>query len=232
MTGALPAAPMRCAIVIPVLNEAEALPRVLAEIPTGIRVVVADNGSTDGSDRLAREAGAEVVRWPHRGYGGAVLAGLRHLAAQDAPDIVVILDGDHSAYLEDLEALVAPIRRGEADLVIGERLTRAEPGSITPQQRYGNALAVGLIAAVTGRRYRDMGPFRAARFPALLALGMEDLTWGWNVEMQMKAVQAGLRVLEVPVGHRPRIGTSKISGTVSGVARAGAKILWAVWRYR
>jgi glycosyltransferase involved in cell wall biosynthesis len=218
------------AVLIPVLNEAAALPRVLAGLPRDVRVVVCDNGSTDGSASLAGEAGAEVVRWPHRGYGGAVRAGIEHLRAAP-PDVVVVFDGDHSMYAEDLPALLEPILAGRADMVLGERVTRAEPGSLTPQQRFGNALATRLIRLRTGHRYLDMGPLRAIRWSSLLALEMEDPTWGWNVEMQMKAVKRGLRVLEVPTGYRPRIGTSKISGTVSGVVRAGAKILWACWRY-
>jgi hypothetical protein len=144
----------------------------------------------------------------------------------------VILDGDHSVVAADLAVILAPLREGRADLVIGERLTLGDPDALTPQQRVGNRLATAIIAAQTGRRFRDLGPFRAIRWGALLDLGMVDPTWGWNVEMQLKALRGGLRVLEVPVRNRPRIGTSKISGTVSGVARAGAKILWACWKYR
>lgn len=220
---------MRVAVLIPVLDEAEALPAVLGELPPGLRVVACDNGSTDGSPDVARAHGAEVVSEPRRGYGGALLAGIAHLRA-DPPDVVVILDGDHSCYAADLDALLGPIRGG-ADLVIGERLTRGERGSLTPPQVAGNAVATRLIALRTGHRYRDMGPFRAIRWSALQRLGMRDRTWGWNVEMQMKAAKLGLRVLEVPVGYRPRIGTSKISGTVRGVVRAGGRILWACWAY-
>jgi len=222
---------VRVAVLIPVLNEELALPRVLAELPAGLRVVVCDNGSTDASAALARAAGAEVVPWPKRGYGGAVQAGLRHLRA-DPPDAVVIMDGDHSADPDDLPALLGPIERGEADMVLGDRTERAARGSMPPQQVWGNVLATALIRLQTGHRYRDMGPFRAIRWGALERLDMEDPTWGWNVEMQLKALRHGVRVLEVPVRYRTRIGTSKISGTVSGVARAGAKILWACWRYR
>lgn len=222
---------MRTAILIPVLNEAEALPAVLAELPNEHRVVICDNGSTDGSVAIGRAHGADIATAPVRGYGGAVLAGMA-LLEHAAPDAVVILDGDRSCYATDLPSLLDPIASGEADLVIGERLTRAEPGSLTPQQRLGNALAVRLIRRATGHPYQEMGPFRAIRWTSLLSLAMEDRTWGWNVEMQMKAVRAGLRIREVPVGYRPRIGTSKISGTVSGVVRAGARIVWACWRYR
>lgn len=221
---------MRVAVVIPCLNEEEALPVVLGELPAGLRVVVGDNGSTDRSVELARAAGAEVVIQPRRGYGGAVQAALGALAA-DPPDVVVVLDADHSSWIEDLDALLAPIRAGEADLVLGDRTVLAEPGALTAPQRLGNALATWLIRLRTGVHYRDMGPFRAIRWPALVSLGMEDPTWGWNVEMQMKAARQGLRVKEVAVRYRPRIGQSKISGTVKGVARAGARIVWACWRY-
>ena len=222
---------MRTAILIPVLNEEQALPSVLAEIPAEMRVVVCDNGSTDRSAEIARAAGAEVVSEPLRGYGGACLAGIAHLRA-DPPDAVVILDGDHSVWLADLPLLLAPLEEGRADMVLGDRTSLAEPGSLTPQQRVGNAIAASFIRSRTGFRYRDMGPFRAIRWGALLDLGMEDRTWGWNVEMQLKALRSGVRVMEVPVRYRARIGTSKISGTLEGVARAGAKILWACWRYR
>ena len=222
--------PMRVAVLLPCLNEEAALPAVLAELPPGLRVVVCDNGSTDGSVAIARAAGAEVAREPTRGYGGACLAGLRLLAA-DPPDVVVIVDADHSVDLTELPLLLGPIKRGEADLVMGDRTVHAAPGAMTPPQRAGNEVATRLIALRTGHRYRDMGPFRAVRWASLASLGMEDRTWGWNVEMQMKAVRRGLRVLEVPVHTRPRIGQSKISGTVRGVARAGAKMLYACWRY-
>lgn len=222
---------MRTAILIPVLDEADALPVVLGEIPREYRVIVCDNGSIDSSPAIARSLGAEVVFWPYRGYGGAVLRGLRELEASP-PEIVVVLDGDHSSSIDDLPALLAPILSGDADFVVGERITRGAAGALTPQQRYGNALACRLIKARTGFTYQDMGPLRAIRWGAIVSLEMEDLTWGWNVEMQMKAVKRGLRIREVPVENRSRIGTSKISGTLRGVARAGAKILWACWKYR
>lgn len=221
---------MRVAILVPVLDEEEALPAVLAGLAGRGRVVVCDNGSTDGSAWLAREAGAEVVPWPIPGYGGAVKAGIAHLRSEP-PEVVVVFDGDHSCSAEDLDALLAPIASGSADLVLGDRTGLAEPGALYPQQRWGNALAVRLIALRTGHRYRDMGPLRAIRWPALLELDMQDPTWGWNVEMQIKAIRRGLRVLEVPVRTRPRIGRSKISGTLRGVAKAGARITWACWKY-
>lgn len=217
-------------VVIPALNEERSLALVLDELPAVGAVIVADNGSTDRTAEVARAAGAHVVLAPRRGYGSACLAGIAAARAL-RPAVLVILDGDHSDHPAELPRLVEPVLRGEADLVLGDRTQWAEPGALTPQQRWGNRLATALIARRCGHRYRDMGPFRAIRFSSLEALEMEDPTWGWNVEMQLKAVQRGLRVVEVPVHYRPRIGTSKISGTVSGVARAGVKILWAVHRY-
>lgn len=225
------AATLDIAILIPCLDEEEPLPRVLAELPPGVRVVLCDNGSRDRSVEIARSHGAEIAHEPRRGYGGAVQAGLRHLAARP-PEVVVVLDADHAAFIGDLAALLAPIAAGEADLVVGDRTAGAEPGALTAAQRAGNRLATALIAGQTGRRFRDLGPFRAIRWDALLALGMVDPTWGWNVEMQLKAARHGLRIVEVPVRYRPRIGTSKISGSLRGVARAGYRIVWACWRYR
>ena len=223
---------MRVAILLPCRDEARALPAVLGALrPAGHRVVVCDNGSTDGSGDVARSLGAEVATEPARGYGGAVLAGIGLIRA-DPPDIVVIMDGDHSNYAEDVPALTGPIARGGADLVIGERLTLGDRAGLTAPQRVGNRLATALIRAQTGHRYADMGPFRAIRWASLVALEMEDRTWGWNVEMQIKAVKRGLKVVEVPVRNRVRIGDSKISGTLGGVARAGGKIIYACWKYR
>jgi len=223
---------MRVAILLPCRDEARALPAVLAGLRPGPhRVVLCDNGSIDGSAEIARSLGAEVAVEPARGYGGAVLAGIALLRA-DPPDVVVVMDADHSNYAEDLPALTGPIARDEADMVLGERLTLGDPAGLTAPQRVGNRLATATIRLQTGHRYVDMGPFRAIRWASLDALQMEDQTWGWNVEMQIKAVKLGLRVVEVPVRNRPRIGQSKISGTLSGVARAGAKIVYACWKYR
>jgi len=192
--------------------------------------VVVDNGSTDNTAEVARRLGAMVIQESRRGYGSACLAGLEHLRAAP-PDAVVFLDADFSDHPEEISSLLDPITEDRADLVIGDRTRLAQPGALLPQQRFGNALATRLIALRTGHRYRDMGPFRAIRWSALESLQMSDPTWGWNVEMQMRAVQNRLRVLEVPVQYRPRIGQSKISGTLRGSIRAGGKILWAVWQY-
>jgi glycosyltransferase involved in cell wall biosynthesis len=168
------------------------------------------------------------VHEPRRGYGRACLAGLAALAAAP-PDVVVFLDADHSDHPEDLPYLLAPLADGQADLVLGARLVeRREAGALPPHVVWGNRLAVSLIRLVCGVRFLDLGPFRAIRWAALVSLEMSDLNYGWNVEMQVKAVRRGLRWVEVPVGYRRRVGTSKISGTVVGTLRAGAKILLAV----
>ncbi|MEQ1566837.1 MAG: glycosyltransferase family 2 protein [Myxococcota bacterium] len=223
---------MRVAVVIPALNEAESLPLVLGALPEGVRVVVVDNGSTDATAAVARELGATVVFAPRRGYGTAVLAGIAHLWAEP-PEVLVILDADGADPADRLFELVDPIAEGHADLVTSDRTRHAEPGALTAVQRYGNRLATELIAAASGRRFADLGPFRAIRWSSLLRLDMEDPTWGWNVEMQLKAVKYGLRIREIPLPYRARArGESKISGSLRGAARAGARILWAVNRYR
>lgn len=223
---------MRVAVVIPALNEAESLPAVLRDLPAVQRVVVVDNGSTDDTAAVARALGAEVVSEPRRGYGRAVQAGIAHLRA-DPPDVLVILDADHADPPDRLPALLRPIAEDRADLVQSDRTRDAEPGALTFPQRFGNQLATFLIARVSGHAFRDMGPFRAIRWSALESLQMEDPTWGWNVEMQLKAVQSGLRIHEVPLPYRTRKkGQSKISGSLRGAARAGVRILWAVNRYR
>jgi len=219
------------AVVIPALNEELSLPLVLRALPEVGSVVVVDNGSTDRTAAIARAHGATVVSEPRRGYGNACLAGLDAIRAH-APRVVVFLDADHSDYPEELPLLTRPILDDQADFVLGERVSLARPGALLPQQRAGNRLATHLIRQFTGVNYKDMGPFRAIRFDALLSMDMGDRTWGWNVEMQMKAAQHALRIREVAVNYRPRIGQSKISGTVSGTVRAGGRILWATWRYR
>ena len=219
-------------VVIPALNEEEALPLVLGDIPRPLvrRVVVADNGSTDGTARVARAAGAEVVHEPEKGYGAACLRALAHLAA-DPPDVVVFLDGDRSDHPEELPRLLAPLADG-VDLVIGSRTRgRRTRGALTPQQRAGNAVACVALRLLYGARYTDLGPFRAIRWEALHALAMRDRNWGWTVEMQIKAAQRGLAHAEVPVSYRARIGESKVSGTVRGTLGASTKILWLLARH-
>jgi glycosyltransferase involved in cell wall biosynthesis len=227
----------RISVIIPAHNEAGAIALVLAEIPAGLvqEVIVVDNNSTDNTSEIARAGGATVLREPRPGYGYACLAGMAHAYGRpqsEQPDIVVFLDGDHSDFPEQMPELLAPLLRGEADMVIGSRaLGVREKGSLLPQQRFGNWLAAGLLRLRYGTTTTDLGPFRAILTPALQRIGMEDKTYGWTVEMQVKAARLGLRTVEVPVRYRKRIGTSKVSGTVRGTIGAGYKILWTIFKY-
>jgi glycosyltransferase involved in cell wall biosynthesis len=235
-TPSVPAA--RIGVVLPALDEAGSLPAVLADLralqATGLTldVVLVDNGSTDGTGDIGREAGITVLVEPRRGYGTAVQRGFAHLAA-DPPAVVVVLDADHADDPLRLPDLVQPVLTDRADLVLADRTLTAEPHALSAVQVFGNALSTWLIARTTGHRYRDMGPFRAVRWESLVQLEMEDPTWGWNVEMQMKAVHHGLRILELPLPYRRRrAGRSKIGGSLTGATRAGVRILQAVRRYR
>jgi len=224
--------PYDVAVVIPALNEAESLPVVLRALPNVGRVVVADNGSTDGTGEIALQHGAEVVFAPRRGYGSALLAAIQHLR-EAPPRVLVILDADGSDRPSLLPRLVIPILADQADLVLSDRSQTSAPGALTLPQRFGNAVATTVMGAVSGHYYSDMGPFRAIRWSSLVRLGMRDPTWGWNVEMQLKAVRHGLRILEIAVPYASRhAGRSKISGDLRGVLRAGTRILWAVKEYR
>jgi len=223
------------ALVIPALDEERSLALVLAELPRARlrEVVVVDNGSTDLTADVARSAGATVVLEKRRGYGAACLAGLAHLRA-NPPDVVGFLDADHSDDPADLEHVLAPLERGEADLVIGSRvLGERERGAFTPVQAFGNALAAALLRIGFGARVTDLGPFRAIRWEALERLRMRDRDYGWTVEMQARALRAGLTVVEVPVRYRRRrLGRSKVTGTLRGVIGAGWKILFTIARVR
>ena len=238
--------PPRVDVVIPALNEEASLPLVLGDLgrlrhpwggappaaPWLRRVVVADNGSLDGTARVAREAGAVVVKAARQGYGSACLAGLGWLRENDPPEVVAFLDSDYSDHPDELPRVVGPLLAGEADLVIGSRiLGEREPGALLPQARAGNLVACLLIRLLYGHRFTDLGPFRAARWQALERLGMADPDFGWTAEMQVKALRHGLRVMEVPVSYRRRVGVSKITGTVRGTILAGSKILWIVLRH-
>lgn len=224
--------PRPVTVIIPALDEEASIGQVVRAIPADWvgRVVVVDNGSCDATARVARESGATVIHEPRRGYGRACWAAVEFLRGSP-PEFVAFLDGDGSDHPEELPSLLAPILEGQADLVIGSRrLGRAEPGSLTLAQRFGNALATGLIHLLSGYRFTDLGPFRALTWDALERLEMRDRGYGWTVEMQLKAVRHGLRCREVPVSYRTRVGRSKISGTVRGAAGAGAKILYTVFR--
>jgi len=219
-------------VLIPAFNEARAIGQVIGDLPERLvdEVVVVNNASTDATERRARRAGATVVRESQQGYGAACLRGIEYAKTRD-PDIVVFLDGDYSDHPEEMPALVAPIANDEADFVVGSRIRgESEPGALLPQAQVGNRLACSLMRSVWGADYTDLGPFRAIRFRDLLALDMQDQTFGWTIEMQIKAMEAGLRVKEVPVSYRRGIGASKITGTLSGTVKASTKILWTIGR--
>jgi len=223
---------VKIGVVIPALDEESAIPLVLNDLPRDLlhEIIVVDNGSADATAERAREGGAKVVDEPRRGYGSACLRGIASLDPQ--VELVVFLDADHSDHAEELREVVAPILAGDADLVIGSRtLGTAARGALLPQARFGNRLACFLIRVLFGHRYTDLGPFRAIGRDALSRIGMRDPDFGWTVEMQVKALQCGLRVAEVPVSYRRREGVSKITGTVRGTVAAGTKILWTIFRY-
>ncbi len=215
---------------MPARNEALALGQVLTEIPRDLvrEIVVVDNGSTDQTAQIARQHGACVVSEPAAGYGRACLAGM--VALDPSIDVIAFMDADHSDDPTELAALLAPIARQEADLVIGSRVHHALPGSLTLQQRFGNRLACALIRIFFGHRYTDLGPSRAIRREAHIRLCMVDQAFGWTVEMQAKAIVQRLRIVEVPVHYRRRIGRSKISGTIRGTVCAGYAILSTILR--
>ncbi|MEO1086428.1 MAG: glycosyltransferase family 2 protein [Acidobacteriota bacterium] len=219
---------------MPAYNEEASLPLVLADIPQPPvrRIVVANNNSTDGTAQVGRDAGAIVVPAPVPGYGSACLSALEWLRRNDPPEIVVFLDADYSDHPEELPRVVAPIVEGRADMVIGSRiLGDRQRGALLPQARAGNIIACTLIRLLYGFRYTDLGPFRAIRWDALERLAMRDPNFGWTAEMQVKALRENLRIEEVPVSYRKRVGVSKITGTVKGTILAGYKILFTVFRY-
>jgi len=220
----------RISVIIPAVDEEEAIGLVIAEIPSLVQeVIVVDNGSRDRTAEVARAAGARVVSEPRRGYGRACLAGI---AAADRPDVFVFLDGDRSDYPAQLEDVVAPVLEGRADMVIGSRnLGQREAGAHPWHAVLGTRACVAFMNATSGSKATDLGPFRAISAEALRGLEMSDPNYGWTVEMQIKAARSGLRVVETPVDYRPRIGRSKVSGTVSGTVKAGGKILTLIARY-
>lgn len=215
-------------LIIPALDEEAIIGSVVASFVRRVdRVIVVDNGSRDATAARAREAGALVVHEPRRGYGSACLAGIK---AAGACEVIAFADGDGACDPDDLPALLAALKG--ADLVIGSRTKKAERGALTPPQLFGNMLVVALFRGIYGVRATDLGPYRAIRREALDRLGMEDTTYGWTIEMQIKAAKKGLRVVEVDVGHRVRqAGKSKISGTVRGVFGAGRVIIGTLIRY-
>ncbi len=221
----------KISVIIPALNEEKSISRVLNDLPKDIvdEIIVVDNGCTDNTAQVAAYAGAKVVREEIKGYGAACQRGI---SCADSPDVIVILDADYSDYPDRIDLLLEPIAEQGFDMVLGSRtMGNTEKGAMTLPQVFGNRLATFLIALVTGFRYTDMGPFRAIKTLKLKDLHMVDKNYGWNVEMQIKAVKQGLKIKEVPIDYRNRIGTSKISGTISGVLKAGVKIIYSVFKY-
>jgi glycosyltransferase involved in cell wall biosynthesis len=219
---------VRVSVIIPTHNEAQAIERVLADLPSDLttEVIVVDSNSNDGTPEIAARMGARVVQEPRRGYGRACLTGL---ATANSPDVVVFLDGDYSDRPSELPILLAPIIEGRADITLGSRLCSA--GALPWHQVFGNRLAARLIGLLYGLEISDLGPFRAGRADVLRALALEETTYGWAVEMILKAALAGFRVVEVPVSYYPRIGKSKISGTLKGTVGAAWFILSLIVRY-
>lgn len=230
---------MNITVLIPVLNEADNIGRVIAGIPQDLnaQIVVVDNGSTDGTPKIAKQAGATVLYESRRGYGSACLKGLAYLSElpfAEQPDVVVFIDGDYSDYPEEMPLLLQPISEGQADLVIGSRnLGGSTSNAMTVPQRFGNFLATRLLGLFYGAKFTDLGPFRAIRWQTLQALDMQDQNFGWTVEMQLKAVKQGFITTEVSVSYRKRAsGKSKISGTVKGTFLAGYVILKTIFKHR
>jgi glycosyltransferase involved in cell wall biosynthesis len=223
-------------VIIPAFNEAESIEQVIADIPEEFvtEVVVVNNASTDKTEMNAAKAGATVLRETRKGYGYACLKGIEYAKSKsEPPDIIVFLDGDYSDFPSEIVSLVQPIQQAGVDLVIGSRtLGKREVGAMLPQAMFGNWLATRLIRWFYGVRFTDLGPFRAIKFEKLLALQMQDTTFGWTVEMQVKAAKQNLKCIEVPVSYKKRIGVSKITGTVSGTLKAGYKILWTIFKLR
>jgi glycosyltransferase involved in cell wall biosynthesis len=222
---------VRVSVIIPTHNEAQAISRVLADLPSNLvtEVIVVDSNSTDGTPDLARKMGAQVIQEPRRGYGRACMTGL---ANTRNPDVVVFLDGDYSDRPSELPIILAPIIEGRADITLGSRFGGTNnPGALPWHQSFGNRLAASLIRFLYGVNVSDLGPFRAGRADVLRALALEETTYGWAVEMILKGAIAGFRISEVRVSYYPRIGTSKISGTVKGTVGAAWFILSRIVRY-
>jgi glycosyltransferase involved in cell wall biosynthesis len=222
---------MRVSVIIPTHNEAQAIARVLADLPADLvtEVIVVDSNSNDGTPEIAAKMGARVIPESRRGYGRACLTGL---ASANSPDIVVFLDGDYSDRPSELPILLAPILQGVADITLGARLGEHRiPAALPWHQAFGNRLAAGLIRHLYGLKITDLGPFRAARADVLCAIALEETTYGWAVEMILKGALNGFRVVEVPVTYYPRIGKSKISGTLKGTVGAAWFILSLMVRY-
>ncbi len=221
-------------VIIPAFNEQNAVGLVIDEIPSALvnEIIVVDNGSTDDTCEVAESKGATVLKESNRGYGRACLCGMDYIAHQNIkPDIVVFLDGDYSDFPSEMSALVSPIIHENIDLVIGSRaIGQKESGSMTPQQIFGNWLATTLIKLFYDISFTDLGPFRAVKYTSLLEINMQDKTYGWTVEMQVKAAKLKMNITEIAVNYRKRIGVSKVSGTLKGTILAGYKIIWTIFK--
>ena len=221
-------------VIIPAFNEQDSIGHVINEIPDLVsEIIVVSNSSTDNTEEVARQAGATVLKEEKMGYGYACLKGLDYVASQQAvPEIIVFLDGDFSDYPEELTKIVAPIIDQDIDMVIGARDKKLrESGSMTIPQIFGNWLATSLMKLFFGAKFTDLGPFRAIKYDKLLELNMQDKTYGWTVEMQLKAIKRSFSYIEVPVRYKKRIGVSKVSGTIKGAIFAGVKILSWIFKY-
>lgn len=225
---------MKVTVIIPAFNEEQSIGKVINDIPKEIvqHTIVVNNGSTDNTVKVATEAGAIVLTENHKGYGWACLKGIEESKKLNT-DIVVFLDGDYSDYPEEIPDVIRPILEEDYDMVIGSRvLGKREKGSLTPQQVFGNWLATKLIRLFYGAKFTDLGPFRSIKSTSLEKLKMTDKTYGWTIEMQIKAAKQKMKFCEVPVNYKKRIGVSKVSGTVKGTVLAGIKIIFAVFKYR
>ncbi|KAA2219685.1 glycosyltransferase family 2 protein [Maribacter flavus] len=221
-------------VIIPAFNEADSIAHVIHDLPKSVsEIIVINNASTDATVENARAAGATVLTETKKGYGYACLCGMDYIAKQSKqPDIIVFIDGDYSDYPEELDRLVAPIIENDLDFVVGARKkSLREEGSMTPQQVFGNQLATFLMRLFFGSKFTDLGPFRAIKYESLKELKMEDKTYGWTVEMQLKILRKKMAYTEVPVRYKKRIGVSKVSGTVKGTIFAGVKILGWIFKY-
>ena len=221
-------------VIIPAYNEQNSIAYVINDIPDFVdEIIVINNKSTDNTSDFAKQAGATVLTETQKGYGYACLKGMDYISKQNVkPDIIVFLDGDYSDFPEELTKIIKPILDDNIDFVIGARVKKLrEAGSMTPQQIFGNWLATFLINLLFNAKFTDLGPFRAITYDRLLALNMEDKTYGWTVEMQLKALKQKLSYIEIPVNYRNRIGTSKVSGTLKGSVMAGIKILTWIFKY-
>lgn len=221
-------------VIIPAFNEEDSIGSVIKEIPMLVdEIIVVNNNSTDNTALAAKKAGAKVLTETRKGYGYACLKGMEYISTQEIkPDIIVFLDGDYSDYPEELIKIIKPIVDDNIDFVIGARVKKLrENGSMTPQQVFGNWLATFLMKLLFGAKFTDLGPFRAIKYNKLLSLNMEDKTYGWTVEMQLKALKQKMTYVEVPVNYKKRIGISKVSGTVKGSIFAGVKILVWIFKY-